>query len=302
MAPEISHRAAAVAGVAIRQYGNITRSQLFAARLDDSAIKREVRSGRLFRVHPGVYAVGRPPVTPHEHAAAAVLACGPGAALSHRSAMTLWGFFKRWERPFQVTVSGDRRPAGIEVHRSHALLRRDLTKQLGIRVTSPARTVLDCSPTLSDRSVRRAVNDARLSRYLRLPELADVIERFPRHPGAARLRGLLASPGGPTRSEFEDAFPAFCDCFSLPRPVMGARVAGYEVDALFPAQRVIVELDGWEYHSSRDAFERDRNRDAETLASGLVTVRITWQRLLVAPNREAERLHAILAGRSLKAA
>lgn len=216
--------------------------------------------------------------------------------------MTLWGFFKRWERPFQVTVSGDRRPAGIGVHRSPALIRRDFTRQLGIRVTSPARTVLDSAPSLSDRTVRRAVNDARLLRYLHLPELADVIERFPRHPGAARLRGLLATPGGPTRSEFEDTFPAFCECFGLPRPVMGARVAGYEVDALFPGERVIVELDGWEYHSGREALERDRSRDADTLASGLVTVRITWERMLWAPSREAGRLHLILRGRSAEAA
>jgi hypothetical protein len=291
----------AIADLAARQNGNVTRAQSMRLGLGTDAIAYRARTGRLYRAYVGVYSVGRPPVTPLERASAAVLACGPSAALSHRSAMTLWGFFKRWETPFQVTVIGDRRPRGIEVHRSSALIRRDLTRQLGIRVTSPARTLLDSAPNLSDRSLKCVVNNARLSHHLHLPALADVIERFPRHPGAAPLGALVATPGGPTRSDFEDAFPAFCECFALPAPLMAATVAGHEVDALFVAQRVIVELDGWEYHSSRDAFERDRDRDADTLAAEFVTVRITWERMIWAPSREADRLHAILAARRAEA-
>ncbi len=292
----------AIAALAARQHGNVTREQLLELGLGVSAIKSRARTGRLYRVHTGVYAVGRPPVTPHERAMAAVLACGSGAVLSHRSAMTLWGLLKRWEKPFQVTVTGDRRPKDITVHRSSTLRRRDLTKQLGIPVTSPARTLLDCAPALSERAFRRAVNDARLGNHLHLPALADVVESAANHPGAARLRGLLATSDGPTRSEFEDTFRSFCECFGLPRPLMGARVAGYEVDALFPAQRLIVELDGWRYHSDRDAFERDRNRDADTLAAGFGTVRITWERILSTPSGEAQRLQLILAGRTAQAA
>ena len=102
----------------VSQHGNITRSQLLAAGLDDHAIARRVRAGTLHRVYPGVYAVGRRPRVPLERAAAAVLACAPTGCLSHASAMTLWGFWKRWDTPFEVTVTRDRRPQGITVHRS----------------------------------------------------------------------------------------------------------------------------------------------------------------------------------------
>ena len=100
--------------------------------------------------------------------------------------------------------------------------------------------------------------------------------------------------GGPTRSGWEDDLPAFCRHFGLPEPVLAAKVAGWEVDALFGAEKVIVELDGWEFHSSRESFESDRERDASTLAAGCVTVRLTWERMHERPAREAARLHTIL--------
>ena len=145
----------------------------------------------------------------------------------------------------------------------------------------------------------RAVNDARRLLGVRPWHLGDAIQRFPKHPGARRLRPLLEVKGGPTRSEWEDAFPAWCRQHKLPVPVMNAIVAGYEVDALFPEEKVIVELDSWEYHKDRSSFESDRDRDAATLAAGFVTVRITWGRMTSA---EAARLHTILASRRLRPA
>jgi hypothetical protein len=132
--------------MAIRRHGNITHAQLIELGLTRSAIARRVSNGRLYRVHPGVYAVGRPPTTPLERASAAALACGPGASLSHASAMTLWGFWTRWDTPFEVTVIRDRRPNGITVHRPSTLHRHDIRIQLGIRTTSPARTLFDITP------------------------------------------------------------------------------------------------------------------------------------------------------------
>lgn len=291
---DISSMDAEISHVAARQHGNITRAQLIALGLADGGIGHRVSCGRLYRVHTSVYAVGRPPVTPLERAAAAVLACGPGAALSHGSAMTLWGFFKRWQRQLEVTVPGDRRPDGLKVHRSSTLDRNDMTTQLGIRVTSPARTLLDYAPRMSERSLRRAVNDALLSTHLNRHALAELLARLPRHPGAAALAPFATERGGPTRSEFEDAFIAFCERFGLPRPVINTKVAGYEVDALFERECLIVELDGYAFHSGRTAFERDRNRDADTLAAGYPTVRLTWERMIGGPQREAARLLGIL--------
>jgi hypothetical protein len=123
------------------------------------------------------------------------------------------------------------------------------------------------------------------------------VRRFPYHPGCARLAPLIARRGGLTRSDFEDAFLAFCGRFGFPAPIINTTVCGHEVDALFAAERLIVELDGWDFHRERDVFESDRNRDADTLAAGLATVRITWERLAESPDKEAERLDAILARR-----
>ncbi len=108
---------------------------------------------------------------------------------------------------------------------------------------------------------------------------------------------MAEAPHGPTRSEVEDAFLAFSAWFDLPRAEVNTRVAGYEVDALFRAECLIVELDGWEYHGTREAFEDDRERDAETLAAGFRAIRITWERLRDDPAKEADRLRAILSAR-----
>jgi len=141
------------------------------------------------------------------------------------------------------------------------------------------------------------VNDARLEGLLRLSDLVDLLDRLPHHKGARRLAEFAHATGGPTRSEFEDAFLAFAKRYELPALRVNTRVAGHEVDALFPAERLIVELDGYRYHHSRASFERDRERDAATLAAGHVTVRITWERLRDHPQREAKRLHEILRAR-----
>ena len=292
-------REISIGRLADRQHGNLTRRQLLELGFNDDAIAHRVKAGRLHRVHPGVYAVGRPPKTALERAAAAVLACGPQAALSHMGALALWGFVTRWPAHFDVTVPRDRRPTGITVHRTRALQRRDVRTHLGIRVTSPARTVLDCAPQLTDRGLARTVNDARLSGYLHVDALADVLRRFPHHPGVRRLTPFVTIPTGPTRSELEDAFLAFCERFDLPRPLVNTPVAGHLVDALFVTERLIVELDSYGFHRSRDAFERDRDRDADTLLSGHGTVRITSDRMTNTPRQEAARLRAILpsAGR-----
>ena len=261
--------------------------------LGAAAIQYRVRARSLHRVHDGVYAVGHPPRTRIEKAAAAVLACGAGAALSHASAMALWGFSKRWPATFEVTVRRDRRPRGITVHRSRTLHRRDITTHLGIRVTTPARTLCDCAPKLGAAALTRAVNDALRSNYLTRSQLAEFLAR---HPNKL-LQPFVGATDGPTRSEFEDAFLAFCARYGLPRPRVNTIVAGHEADAYFEAERLIVELDGWEFHSSRASFEGDRDRDANALAKGIGTVRITWERLIGRPQPEADRLHKILEKR-----
>jgi hypothetical protein len=290
---------AGIVAIALRQHGNITVAQLHQLGVNDNAIFHRVRRGSLHRLHRGVFSVGRPARMGPERASAAVLACGSDAALSHQGALVLWGFTRAWPTTFDVTVTrGNPHPRGITVHRSAALTRRDLRVQLEIRATSPARTILDCAAGLDGRARTRTVNDALHTPFLTQAQLADVRHRFPTHPGARLLDEFLDPGQGATRSPFEDDFIAFCVRFGLPRPVTNTFVAGYEADAVFPEHRLIVELDGWEFHRQRDAFESDRDRDADTLRARYATVRITKLRLTRTPAAEAPRLHDILAGRA----
>jgi len=141
--------------------------------------------------------------------------------------------------------------------------------------------------------LRRAVNDLRIKGWLKLSQLKQAVERL----GAPRLRPFIERPTGPTRSEFEDAFLAFIAEFGLPVPLINTVVLGRERDVVFPQHKLIVELDGWEFHGDEHAFRHDRERDAEALKHGWATVRITWDRLLASPRREAERFQRILGQR-----
>ncbi len=290
-----------IAELARRQHGYVRRAQLLRLGLGEEAIRYRVKLGRLLPVYAGVYAVGHKPTSYIDRAAAAVLACGDGAALSHCSAACLWGFLKPWSVPFHVTAPEAHRRQGIVVHRCRSLTRADIRSHQGLRVTSPARTVLDVAPALDERRRRRMVNDAQHT-YLQLSALADAIERFPHHPGAKLLGRYVDHPAGPSRSDWEDDFVAYCERYGLPRPVINARVHGYEVDAWFPEHRVVVELDSWRFHKTRDQFEHDRDKDAALLAHDIVTVRITWEHRHAHPAREAARLQAILDQRQRRAA
>jgi hypothetical protein len=283
-----------------RQNGNVTGVQLRELGLGRYAIAHRARTERLFPVHQGVFAVGRPPQTVVEIYAAAVLACGPGAALSHFSALWLWelsGTARPPEIPHVTTPSHRTRP-GIRTHEARHLAPTDLRTHRDIRTTSPARTMLDCARQL-DRAhkLTRTLAEGRRRRILSEPAMLDVCARFPNHPGAAPLTRAIVHHV-PTRSEFEDRFAPFCADYGLPIPIFNAPVAGYEADAYFPDHKLVIELDSWEFHKDRDAFISDRDRDTDRLAAGIATVRITWERLTHTPAKEAARLHTIIAARA----
>ncbi len=285
----------AIGALAAGQQTNVTRQQLLAAGLSAGAIRNRVSSGRLYPSYPGVYGVGKPATTPLERAAAAVLACGSNAALSHASAMTLWGFWKRWDEPFEVTlIRGDRRPKGIKTHRTKTLRPRDITTQLDIPVTSPARTLHDMASRLTKKARTRAVNDALHTPYLHASNLEELLDR---HPNGHLMEPYVTTRNGPSRSDWEDAFPAFCATHGLPQPLMNQPFLGYILDAYFPEHKLIVELDSWDFHKDRTAFESDRDRDADTLAADHATVRITWERMHATATKEAARLHTIMGHR-----
>lgn len=286
-----------IAALARRQRGYITRPQVMTLGLTEKAIRHRIHTGRLIRVYSGVYAVGHLPTLPQDRAYGALLACGPTAVLSHGTAACVWGIWTRWEIPFEVTAASRRTRGGIRVHRAK-LDRRDVITQIGLRVTTAARTVFDIAPRLTERALRRAIADLRRPGHLHIHQLADLLERLPRSPGARRVRPLIDVPrGNPTRSDLEDRYFAFAQRWGLPRPETNVWVAGREVDIWYPRERVIVELDGWHFHSDRESFEDDRDEDATALALGIATIRVTDPRMTNSPEREAARIMTILRAR-----
>jgi very-short-patch-repair endonuclease len=153
------------------------------------------------------------------------------------------------------------------------------------------------APRLTDKQLRRAFNKLRLSHGLSPEHLARLLHRCRGRAGVRRLEVLAGTRRGATRSGLEDKFVRLCEQYGLPEPRLNRKIGTQEVDAFFPVERLIVEVDGYEVHSGRVSFEDDRDRDANMLALGLPTIRVTEERIDNAPAREAERLHRILESR-----
>ncbi|HEX3975982.1 MAG TPA: hypothetical protein VHW96_06930 [Solirubrobacteraceae bacterium] len=282
--------------LAARQSGNVARRQLLPLGLGSDAINARLRNGSFVGRYHGVYALAPARHDPQAVIAAAVLAGGATAVASHASAAWLWGFVSRYEPPPEISLaSGDRRPRHILTHRCPSLQPRDLTRQRDIPTTTPARTTLDLAPRLTTKALSRLVNDARRTGLLRVNALQEVLQRNPLHPAAKLLIPFVENPTRhPTYSTFEDDFLAFTHIYGLPTPLINHPFNGRQLDAFFPDHGVIVECDGWEFHHDREAFEADRERDADHLDHGLITIRITKTRLQQTPHDEAARLLRIL--------
>ena len=154
-----------------------------------------------------------------------------------------------------------------------------------VRLTSPARTLIDFAADASYFGLERAVAEARVQKLLRDGELEGALARAGRRRGTAKMRAYLRSEQGPamTRSEAEREVRRLTRAARLPQPKANARVAGYEVDFLWPEQRVILEVDGYRYHGHRRAFERDRRKDMALVDAGYLVIRITWRQLTEEP-------------------
>jgi very-short-patch-repair endonuclease len=254
--------------------------------LGDDAIDWRVRRRRLHRVHQGVYVVGYPHLSRNGHFMAAVLACGDQAALSHFSAAVLWGLLST-EGKVHVTAPTCRRRSGLVVHRA-ALGGEELRKRAGIRVTAPARTLIDLADIAPRRTLERAIDEAE---YLRL----DCTGLAPRHGrrGSGTLSSVLAvhRPGSTrTRSLLEELFLDLCDQRGLPRPEVNVHIEGYECDFVWREQRLIVETDGGAAHGTTRAKRRDPLRDGDLMIAGWRVWRISYERLLREPDAIAEQL------------
>lgn len=277
----------------------MTIAQLASIGLKPGAVKKRARAGWLFRVHRGVYAVGHEPTNPLDRARGALLATGERSALCGSSAAAFWGLFKRWSQPVEIISPQRHRLPTLKARRCETLLGRDVTTRDGLRVTSPARTLLDIAPRTPIRTLHRFHNELRMRRLINNDQLVDVALRNPRHPGSKLLLSLAgASANEPKRSGFEVDWTPFAERYGLPAYEMNVHVAGERIDVLFTPNRLVVELDGWGTHGTRLAFEEDRDRDSGILAAtGIPTMRITYWGLHRRPAEQARRIDAILARR-----
>jgi very-short-patch-repair endonuclease len=228
-----------VARIAARQHGVATLTQLKSAGLSPTQVRDRLRSGRLHRIHRGVYAVGHAGLDHHGRWLAAVLAYRPNAWLSHRSAAELWELLRPRDGPVDVLVrrAVSCRP-GVRLHRSPSLPGHAITRRHGIPVTTPARTLRDLKRVATPAVYRRAT---RRAEYLGLPLGDTETDR--------------------TRSEAEREFLRLCRRRHLPEPEVNVRVGPLTVDFLWREARLVVEVDGWSAHRGRQAHEDDHDRE-----------------------------------------
>jgi very-short-patch-repair endonuclease len=295
---------ARAARLAAQRHGVLAIAELRACGLDDDAVARRVRDGWLHRLHRGVYAVGHPGVTLRGRFRAAVLACGEGAALSYFAAAALWGFWAWDERFVEVTVvSGarTRRIDGVRVHRSRALKARDVRTRHGIRVTSPARTLLDLAAVLPERALRRAVRRAQAERVVSIGQIVELLGRANGHRGVGRLRAAVADGPAPTHSELEDLLLDLLDEGGMQRPQINVplRFGAVTVvpDFLWREQRLAIEADGAAWHDHKLTREHDADKQARLEAAGYRVLRITWEQTIRRPEQTLARIRAALGQR-----
>ena len=288
-------RAEIVARLAEAQHGVVARRQLEALGLSASAVGRWAAEGRLHRIHRGVYAVGHPVLTVDGRRMAAVLAAGPGAVLSHASAAALWEIRPSAAARIDVSVrsaGGRAKRRGLRLHRAPTLGDDEITEHRGIRVTTPARTLLDLAATLPRRALERALDEAEIRELYDLTALDAVVREHQGERGAGALADALEQDGELTLtdSELEELMLALCDEHALQRPAPRKWVAGLQVDFLFAASRLVVEADSWSFHRTRRAFERDRERDAILARAGYRTLRFTQRQMTRDPADVAETI------------
>ncbi len=286
----------------VHQHGVAALDEITALGISPSAVYQRAVCGRLFRIHHRVYSLTPPPLLSRDgRYLAAVLACGPGAVLSHRSAADLLELRSTDRRRIEVTIpaKAERNHDGVQVHRSRTLdPARDVTAIRGIPVTTPSRTLLDLADVLPIRAVERALDQAEIAWRLDLGALEDQLRRNHGRHGAGRLRALVTDQREPalTANDLEERMLAICRLAGLPVPevnvflVLADGGPAIRPDFLWRDHRLIVETDGRRTHQTGSAFEGDRLRDQRAMAAGWRVVRITWRQV----TREPERIRALV--------
>jgi very-short-patch-repair endonuclease len=268
-------------------------------------IETRLRSGRLQRRHQGVYTVGHGARAELTRETEALLACPDGALLSHEAAAALWRLRDplRDHEPTDVLIPGTQTPRhpGVLAHRTSILDPRDARIERGLPTTSPARTFVDTAGNRTESELERGLDDALRRNLLRLPQLEEAIDRV---GGNRKCAGLLRvivadrrSGTGLSRSDAELIAKRLITAAELPQPDLNANLGRYEPDMVWWEQRVIVEVDSWDWHGGRWSFEADRKRDATLIADGWIILRFTARQIRREPYRVVAQIAAALAHR-----
>jgi very-short-patch-repair endonuclease len=288
--------------LADRQYGVVARRQLAAIGIGDAMTHDRVRRGQLVRLHRGVYAVGHRHLRREARWLAAVLAAGPGAALSHRDAAALHGLQRPGShRRIEVTTTGRASSSDrIRVYATTTLDAEDLTTRDGIPVTTVARTLIDLAGTVSPTQLARAMNEAERLGLFDLTAVEGALERTARRKGRghAAMRSALQEARTVrihlTNSELEARFLALVVENDLPQPTLNANVNGMQVDAVWREHKLAVELDGYAYHDTPAAFQTDRDRGNDLARAGYTLLRFTHGHVVRRPDEVAARVAEML--------
>ncbi len=306
MAPSTRQSPVGVWRLARTQHGVVARWQLLELGLSRDAIKHRLKIGRLHSVMRGVYAVGRPELTVLGRWMAAVLASGPEAALSHRSAAALWGIGSQKTGAFEVTVPSSagwgREVPGVRTHRRTGLGHQDFTRCKGISVTKPVLVLVDMAGLgrqeeetgLGDAEVERAVNEADRLDLVDPEALRTGLEKYRGRRGVARLRELLdRRTFRLTDSELERFFLPLAAQAGLPVPVTREHLNGFRIDFFWPDLRLVIETDGLRYHRTPAQQARDRRRDQAHLAAGYTPLRFTHAQVRYEPEHVRATLRKV---------
>jgi predicted transcriptional regulator of viral defense system len=295
----------AIGRLAVAQNGVVALEQLERLGLSRRAIHDRERAGRLHRIHQRVYSLTPSVMTERGRFMAAVLACGPDAVLSHRSAAYLWGLVDSWEEPIDVTAPNrrGRSPAGVAAHRDGSLQPIDKTTLYRIPCTSVARTLLDFAGIAPEWEVGKALAQAEVLHLFDRPKLRALLKRSRRRRGVARLRLILDTihpQTKRTRSELERLFLDMCARGDVPEPQVNVWVPApsgrrYQADFLWRESKRIVEADSRRFHDTDSAFVADRKRQQQLELAGWRVSRCTWEEVEQEPRRLAETMRALIA-------
>jgi very-short-patch-repair endonuclease len=275
------------------QHGVVTRVQLLALGFGPRSIEHRVKSGRLHPIARGLYAVGRPDLTPHGRWMAAVLVCGDGAALSHRSGAELWGIGSEERGRIDLTVRRERRirRSGLKVRARESLPEGSVVRRFGIPVTNPTQTLVDLATELRPVRLERAVNQADVHDLVDPETLRRSLDAYVGMPGARTLRTMLdRHTFRLSDSDLEIYFRPLALAAGVPVPLTKQWVLGYEVDFHFPEHGLIVETDGLRYHRTPAQQARMVKRDQTHTSHGFRVLRFTHWQIAHAPNEVVDVL------------